>query len=87
MQTCDNNSDSDSDSVSATLALFASYSFFFTYCRYSWKFFISKNHVMVFFPQLASIHTFKDFATISKIVIVLSTLPTTYMHSMSLIET
>jgi len=35
---------------------------------------------MVFSPQLVLVHAFKDFTTISKIVVVLSTLLTTYMH-------
>jgi hypothetical protein len=53
---------------------------FFIYCRYSYRFFISMNNT-VFFPQLTLVHAFKNFATISKIVVVLSTPPTTYMLS------
>jgi hypothetical protein len=40
------------------------------------------NYFMVFSPQLALVHAFKDFGTISKIVVVLSTPPTIYMHNL-----
>jgi hypothetical protein len=37
------------------------------------------NRLMVLFPQPALVHAFKDFVQISKIVVVLSTPPITYM--------